>query len=151
MALYLQKARTPPNTHYRSLLDPTCCCIHLFYPNGISTRHTNGKLPLSVEPQKLGNQREPSLHPILYRIHETLLHLVEHYNTGAQEKAHEHKTVDDPPPAYECTAAEETVLKGLNDRCDRVQTHQSMDGDAHPAHAVGLAQRIDDRGRIHPK
>ena len=87
----------------------------------------------------------------LHRIHKTFLHLVEHHDTGAQEKAHEHKTVDDPPPADECAASEETVLEGLNDGRNRVQTHQGMDGNPQPAHAVGLAQRIDDRGRIHPE
>lgn len=87
----------------------------------------------------------------LHRIHETLLHFVEDDDTDTQQQAHEDETINQPPPADKGAAAQESVLEGLDNRGHRVQAHESMDGNPHETHASGLAQRIDDRGRIHPE
>ena len=86
----------------------------------------------------------------LYRIHETLLDFVEDNDAEAQEEGHEDETIDHPAPADEFAAAEETVFEGFNNGRDRVEAHEGVDGDAEEAHAAGLAERIDDRGGVHP-
>lgn len=87
----------------------------------------------------------------LHRIHETFLNLIENNNTGRKQKAHEHETVNKPTPTNKFTGTQETVLEGFKDGRDRVQTHQFMHRYASPLHSFSLAQRIDDRGGIHPK
>ena len=87
----------------------------------------------------------------LHRIHETLLDLVEDHDAKAQQQAHEHETVDQPPPTDELAGPQEAVFEGLDDGGDGIEAHKRMDGDAEEAHAVGLTQRINDRRSVHPE
>ena len=88
---------------------------------------------------------------ILHRVHETPLDAVEHQESEEEDDCHKDKTVDEPAPAHKFSAAEESVFEGLDDGGDGIEAHQLVDGDAVPDHAPGLAEGVDDRGRIHPE
>ena len=94
---------------------------------------------------------EPIIPRSLHRIHETLLHLVEDHDTHGHDDNHEHETIDEPTPAHELAGSEETVFEGLQDGGDGIQAHELMDRDAQELHALGLAERVHDRGRVHPE
>ena len=94
---------------------------------------------------------EFNLRAHLYRIHKTLLHFVEHNDSGTEKNDHKHETIDEPPPAYKTSGPQESVLEGFDDGGDGVKAHQLVDRDAEIPHAAGLAERIHDRGSIHPK
>ena len=75
---------------------------------------------------KTGMMIESSL--TLYRIHETLLNLVEDDDSQSQKDAHENKTVYQPPPADKLSGTEESILKSLDYRGHRVEAHESVHG-----------------------
>ena len=88
---------------------------------------------------------------LLNGIHETLLDLVEDHDAEGEDEGHDDEAVDDPAPADEIAAAEEAVFEGFDDGGDGVEAHEGVDRDAEEAHAAGLAERIDNRGGIHPE
>ena len=98
---------------------------------------------------KTGMMIESSL--TLYRIHETLLYLVENNNANSEKNDHENKTINEPSPADKLSGAEKTILERLDDRSYRIETHEFMDRDSEICHTLRLAQRIDDRSSVHPK
>ena len=93
---------------------------------------------------------DPSEKHFLYSIHKTLLYLVENHNAKGKKNNHKHKTVYQPPPAYEVTTAEESVLEGFNNRGYRVEAHELVYRDTQPEHTLCLAQRVNNRSSVHP-
>ena len=98
---------------------------------------------------KTGMMIESSL--TLYRIHETLLDLVEDDDSQCQKYAHENETIYKPSPADKLSGTEESIFKRLDNRGYRVEAHKGMDRNTQEKLAPGLAEWINDRGRIHPE
>ena len=100
--------------------------------------------------QPFGHADAHALHPvqsnrdakeipfILDRIHEALLHFVEHHDPESQQQAHKYKTINQPSPADEFTATEETILECLNNWSHGVKTHESVYRHSHEKLAPGL-------------
>lgn len=76
---------------------------------------------------------------VLHRIHKILLYPVEDHDSNGEKHAHEDKAVDQPAPARESTAAEESVFECFDDWSDWVETHEFVDRYAIPEHTLSLA------------
>lgn len=87
----------------------------------------------------------------LHRIHEALLDLVEDDDAEGEEEGHEGEAVGEPAPADELAGGEEAVFEGLDDRGDGVKVHEEVDVEAGDDLALHEAERVDDRGGVHPE
>lgn len=90
-------------------------------------------------------------HKKLNRIQEVFLDFVEDDDAEGHDGEHETEAVGKPSPADELSGAEEAVFEGFQNGGDGVEAHQGMERNAGDVLALRLAERVNDRGGVHPE